>query len=233
MSATIARQHVDVVVTPDAQGVMSIMIDPCLDSLRVGRFRAIDEMLMPGVHTSMDSTADQLQPEAAIIKQLYRNTNRNEHARELIQFLRDGGYVLPNGVIKAEGLEAAKEIKVTYRVKNALGFWETKHSNLAERGIGTAKSAILKRKECYVVHNNVSFLPSEELAAAIGVDADDLIGDTFYVPTALASGALASCSASETKQSTKLRVLLPNGYEFLVAWLRLNGRAEALQSDKW
>jgi hypothetical protein len=181
----------------------------------------------------MDSTADQLQPDAAIIKQLYRNTTNNEPARDLIKFLRDGDFILSNGVIAPEGLEAAKDLKVTYRAKNAFGFWETKESNLAERGIRTAKSAILKRKECYLVHKNVSFLDSEELAAVVGVEAEDLIGDTFYVPTALASGALASCSASETKQSTKLRVLLPNGYEFLVAWLRLNGRTAALQADKW
>jgi len=233
MSATIARQHVDVVVTPDANGVMSIMIDPCLDSLRVGRSKAIDEMLLPGVHTGMDSTAEQLQPEAAIIKQFYRNTTANKDARDLIEFLAENDYILANGAIKTEGLEAAQKIEITYQAKNSRGFYEVVKSNLAERGIRTAKAAILKRKDCYVVHQNVSYLPSEDLAAAVGVDADDLIGDTFYVPTALASGALASCGASETKQSTKLRVLLPNGYEFLVAWLRLNNRAELLQADKW
>lgn len=233
MPATIARQSVDVVVTPDAQGVMSIMIDPCLDSLGVGRQKTIEEMLLPGRHNSDDGLFRDLQPEAAILKQIYRITNRNQFAVQLIQFLRDNDYLLPNGVIKPEGLEAAKKVTVTYKGKDGLDRWVEKTDTLASRGMATAKNAIVVCHDVEMVHPNVKFLEGDQIAEALGVEGEEVSGDTFYVPTPLASGALVSCAASETKQSTKLRVLLPNGYEFLVAWMRLNNRSEVLKNDKW
>ena len=233
MPATIARQPVDVVVTPDAQGVMSIMIDPCLDSLGVGRQKTIEEMLLPGIHNSEDGLFRELQPEAAILKQIYRITSRNQATVQLIQFLRDNDYLLSNGVIKSGGMEAAAEITITYKAKDGLGRWIEQTGNLATRGMETAKNAIVVCQDVEMVHPNVIFLESDQIPEALGSDADEVSGDTFYIPTPLASGALTSCAASETKQSTKLRVLLPNGYEFLVAWMRLNNRSEILKNDKW
>jgi len=234
MTTAVAYKPVDVVVTPNLDGQMSIMIDPCLDSLRVGRNKAITEMLLPGYYTGPDSTSDQLQPEAAIIRQVYRITENNRYTPDLIAFLRDSDHVGHNGLIDPEGFEQAKAIKVTYRARAGLGQIVEREDSLFKLGMSGAKNAIVTRADGTVINPNVSFAQGDALASLVGLgSSDELLADSFYVPTPLASGALASCAASESKQSTKLRVLLPNGYEFLVAWFRLSGRIEALQSDKW
>jgi hypothetical protein len=215
---------VDVVTVAAPGETPSIMIDPCLDAFQVGRTAALNEMLLPGFNTSDDSNCNDLRPAAALVHQLVRKTERNEFTRQLIQFLQDGNYVDRDGVVNLDGVEAAKEITVTVPGTD-------RTSNLFAEGMRTRGMAIVIRTDGLYINPNVRYVGDAELCQALGVS--KAYGFSFYVPSPVAEGSLLTCTEDGGKQSSKLRIALPDGFHLLEGWLKSNGRADKLRRDKW
>lgn len=230
MTQTVAPVDVVTIAAPGEKA--SIMIDPCLDAFRVGRVSTLNEMLLPGYNTADDADIAGLKPAAALVHQLVRKCEHNEPVRELITFLKDGGYVASNGAISPEGLEAAREIKTAIQVKDkTTGFYRRIEAELLAVALKRSGMAIVRRTDGTFLNPNVVFLSDEEMTARLNVSS--IVGYSFFVPSPVAEGSLLPCTSDDGKQSTKLRVALPEGFHLLEGWLKSNNRVEALQFNKW
>ena len=224
---------VDVVTMTEASESPSVMIDPCLDAFAVGRKTALEEMLLPGYNTGDDRLVSELKPEAALIRQYIRKTTRNEHTRNLIDFFREKGYVNEDNSVDPIGPEIARQVTVTYVAKNAKGQDEEFETSLLDAGLRYRGMAIIDRADGLYLNPNVRFCSDLEMAAVSGKE--DLAVYSFYAPSPVAEGSLLACTdeSNTTKQSTKLRVALPDGFHLLEGWLKANRRAEILNKKKF
>lgn len=224
---------VDVVTMTEASETPSVMIDPCLDAFAVGRKTSLEEMLLPGYNTGDDRLISELKPAAALIRQFVRQTTHNEKTRELISFFRQNGYVSEDNVVDPAGIQAAKEITTKYWAKDERGNDVLKETSLLNAGLRYSAMAIIDRADGLYLNPNVRFCSDLEMQVESGKE--DLSVYSFYAPTPVAEGSLLCCTddSNTTKQSTKLRVALPDGFHLLEGWLKANGRAKALNKKKF
>ena len=212
-------------------------LDSFLNYFNVPRLNALYEMVLPGLIIGEDRLPEELEPGAAILNVIYRETERTEHLASFIDLVRSEPAYMAGNFVTADGVAAAERITVTMQVKKPLprGGYELidEPRSLYDAAMlqnGKRIALVLDRGAIYV-NPNVFILPTKELEERLG--AKDISGSTFFVPAPVAEGLLLSPTEDPSKQSTCVRCVFPQGAMFLDSWFWADRRKERLQRDKW
>lgn len=217
-------------------------VDSFLNYFNVPRQNAIYEMTLPGYVIGEDQLVEQLDPGAALLHVLYRATKYTEHLASFIEMMRSDSRYLSGNVVTKAGRKAAERIIVTVELKKPVFNDEGEQVTVVQENLYKAallqngrRIALVNRDGLYI-NPNAYILETKEIEARLSSEDHqirDIKGNTFFVPAPVAEGLLLKPTEDESRQSTSMRCVFPQGAMFLDSWFWAEARGKRLQRNKW